>query len=159
MFCGKGSGKSSAALGRAVKAACEGKSVIMIQFLKGKDAAEPGFLRRLDPEIRLFSFDKFAKPFNELSPEEREEERAHIQNGLSYARKVLSTGEADVVVLDEILGLPEKGVADKEEIRALIQACSEDLELILTGQDRCEDLWPYVDEVSEVITDFINPKG
>ena len=154
IYCGDGNGKSSAAFGQAVKAACAGKSVFLIQFLKGKDAAEAEYLKKLEPEIKLFSFDKFAKPFNELSPEEKAEECEHIRNGVNYARKVLQTGECDLLVLDEILGLPEKGAVKEEEIRALVECVPEGVSLIMTGQNRTEPLWPFVDEVTEVRTDY-----
>lgn len=154
IYCGKGSGKSSAAIGQAVKAACNGKSVIVIQFLKGKDAASLDYLKKLEPEIKLFSFDKFKKPFNDLTEEEKAEECIHIRNGLSYAMKVLTTGECDVLILDEILGLPKTGAITEEDIRKLIDLAQEDMELYLIGNDRLESLWPYVDEVTEVVTDY-----
>ncbi|MBQ2802840.1 MAG: cob(I)yrinic acid a,c-diamide adenosyltransferase, partial [Lachnospiraceae bacterium] len=54
IYTGDGRGKSPAALGRAVQAAAEGKSVVVIQFLKGKGLGESEFLRRMEPEIKLF---------------------------------------------------------------------------------------------------------
>ena len=67
IYCGTGEGKSSAAIGQGIKAACAGKNVFVIQFLKGKAESELDFLKRLEPEIKLFSFDKFPERFNELS--------------------------------------------------------------------------------------------
>jgi len=159
IYCGKGSGKSSAAIGQAVKAACSGKRVFMIQFMKGKEAVELGFLKKLEPEIKLFSFDKFQKPFSELDEDEKAEELVHYRTGFSFARKVISTGECDVLILDEILGLPRTGVIREEDILSLLEAAQDDMEIYLTGQTKLESIWPYVDEVTEVVTDYRNPRN
>ena len=155
MYCGTGGGKSSAAIGQGIKSACAGKTVFVVQFLKGKAGSELDFLKRLEPEIKLFSFDKFDKQFADLSEEEKQEEMSHIRNGLNFAKKVLVTSECDVLILDEILGLPQKGIISVEDILPLIEAVGDGVELIMTGIDRCETLWPYVDEVTEVKTDYM----
>ena len=89
MYCGTGWGKSSAAIGRGIKAACAGKTVFVVQFLKGKAGSELDFIKRLEPEIKLFTFDKFEEQFAELSEEEKREEMMNIRNGLNFAKKVL----------------------------------------------------------------------
>lgn len=155
IYCGTGGGKSSAAIGRGIKSACAGKTVFVVQFLKGKAGSELDFLKRLEPEIKLFSFDKFEEQFSDLSEEEKQEEMIHIRNGLNFAKKVLVTSECDVLILDEILGLPQKGIISQEDIIPLIEAVGDGVELIMTGIDRCEALWPYVDEVTEVKTDYL----
>lgn len=154
VYCGEGSGKSSAAIGQAVKAACSGKKVVVIQFMKGKEAAELDFLKKLEPEIKLFSFDKFQKPFSELDQEEREEELIHFRTGYSFARKVVATGDCDVLILDEVLGLPGIGALSEEELTALLDMTQEGMEVFLTGQASLTEIWPYVDEVTEVVTDY-----
>lgn len=154
IYCGKGSGKSSAAIGQAVKAACGGKRVIVIQFLKGKEVTEPDFLKKLEPEIKVFSFDKFRKPFSELSEDEKKEETVHFRTGISFARKVITTGECDVLILDEVLGLLRTGAVSEEDILQLLKMAQDDMEIYLTGQTRLEAIWPYVDEVTEVVTDY-----
>jgi len=58
IYNGDGHGKSPAALGRAVSMACQGKSVVIIQFLKGRGLEDSEFLRRMEPEIKLFRFEK-----------------------------------------------------------------------------------------------------
>ena len=78
----------------------------------------------------------------------------HIRNGLNFAKKVLVTSECDVLILDEILGLPQKGIITEEEILPLLEAVGDGVELIMTGISRCKSLWPYVDEVTEVQTEY-----
>lgn len=69
VYYGAGRGKTSAALGYAIHEASKGESVIVIQFLKRKDEDEISFLGRLEPEIRLFRFQKSEKYYNELPDE------------------------------------------------------------------------------------------
>ena len=66
IYTGDGRGKSPAAIGRAVQAAVEGKRVVIIQFLKGKGLGDSDFLRRMEPEIKLFRFEKSDGNFVEL---------------------------------------------------------------------------------------------
>lgn len=152
IYCGNGIGKSSAAIGQGIKSACAGKSVFVIAFLKGKGGTELDFLKRLEPEIKLFSFAKFEEQFSSLSEEEKQEEIIHIRNGLNFAKKVILTAECDVLILDEILGLTNEGIIGAEDIIPLLEAVGDDMEVILTGYDSCRELWPYVDEVTEVQT-------
>ncbi len=153
IFCGTGVGKTSAALGKGVRAAAEGKEVVLIQFLKEQQSGESmEFFKRLEPEIKLFRFQRFPENYENLTDREKEDEIHNIKNGLNFAKKVLVTEEADVVILDEILGLTDKGIVTIEELRGLIDAVGEGTELYLTGTSKCRELWPYVDEVTELST-------
>ena len=67
VYYGEGHGKSTAAIGNAIRIASEGKSVIIIQFLKGKNENELTFLSRLEPEIKIFRFAKSDECFEALS--------------------------------------------------------------------------------------------
>ncbi|MCC8066870.1 MAG: cob(I)yrinic acid a,c-diamide adenosyltransferase [Clostridiales bacterium] len=155
IFCGTGMGKTSAALGKGIREASAGKSVIVIQFLKEKNnemAAD--YFKRLEPELRLFRFQKFPENYENLTEREREDECRNIKNGLNFARKVLMTEECDVLILDEILGLTDREIVTIQELRSLIDLAGESVELYLTGTCRCQELWPYVDEVTEMTTPY-----
>ena len=105
IFTGEGRGKTSAAIGRAVQAAETGKRVVIIQFLKGKGLKSSEFVKRLEPDIMLFCFEKSNESFENLTEEQKQEECRNIRNGMNYAKKVLATGECDLLILDEVLGL------------------------------------------------------
>ena len=65
---------------------------------------------RLEPEIKVFCFEKSEKDYQSLSPEEQQEEVMNIKNGLNFARKVLTTDGCDILILDEpTAGLDPKG--------------------------------------------------
>lgn len=150
IYCGDGRGKTTAALGHSLQAACRGESVVIIQFLKGKCYCEDSFIKRLEPEIKMFRFEKNDKVFEELSEEEKKEEIMNIRNGLNFAKKVLLTGECSVLVLDEVLGLIDMGIATKEEIESLITAKDSETELILTGRHLSDDIRKLADTISMI---------
>lgn len=151
VYYGAGRGKSTAALGRSILAASAGKTVFIIQFLKGKDSNKMEYLRRLEPEIKFFRFEKSAEYFNELSEEEQLEEVKNIKNGINFAKKVLTTGECDLLILDEVLGLVDHGVLQTDELKSLISAKSEDTDLILTGWALPDELRSCISEIYHLI--------
>ena len=71
----------------------------------------------------------------------------NIRNGLNFARKVLTTDGCDILILDEVLGLIDKGILTIEELKALIEAGDGDTELMLTGIRMYEELYPCVEDV------------
>ena len=62
IYFGNGKGKTTAALGQAIKEASKGKTVIIVQFLKGKQPEAISFIQRLEPEIKLFRFQRKERP-------------------------------------------------------------------------------------------------
>jgi len=153
VYHGDARGKSAAALGKAMRAASEGKTVFVIQFLKGKTDAEMEFLKRLEPEIKFFRFEKSEEIFNSLSEEEQLEEVQNIRNGLNFAKKVLTTGECDMLILDEVLALVEHGVITAEELLPIIHAKWDDTDLILTGSVLDALLVPEMDEIARIVAE------
>mgnify|MGYP002596118668 FL=1 len=150
VYYGEGRGKTSAALGYAIHEASKGESVIVIQFLKQKDEDEISFLGRLEPEIRLFRFQKSEKFYRELPAEEQLEEQMNMKNGISYARKVLQTGECDILILDEVLGLLDQNIVPEEEILQLMSLKSDDMHMIMTGQVISDGIMEQADDVYEI---------
>ena len=112
VICGEdSSGKTAMALGRALQALTEQKTVIVIQFLK-------------DEEI-------------------------NIRNGLNYAKKVLTTEECDLLVLDEALGLVDQNIVTEEEMAGIL-SCRDQVQVIVTGKVLPEGLSRIADKVEKV---------
>ncbi|MGN0167421.1 MAG: cob(I)yrinic acid a,c-diamide adenosyltransferase [Acetatifactor sp.] len=151
IYAGDGRGKSPAAIGRAVQAAVEGKSVVIIQFLKGKGLGDSDFLRRMEPEIKLFRFEKSDENFEQLPEERKQEEILNIRNGMNFAKKVLTTGECDLLILDEVLGLVEKGIVSVDDLKAMLE-CREETSVIMTGIKLSDEICVLADEVSRIET-------
>ena len=156
VICGPGKGKSTSAMGRGISALAKGSNVIMVQFLKGSlDMDNMEILKRLEPEFKIFRFEKTPVFFDQLTEEEKNEARICIRNGLNFAKKVLVTGECDILILDEILGILDEGVITRDELCALIgQARQAGIRLILTGNVYPDNLDACVDEVTKLQTRY-----
>ncbi|MCI9083955.1 MAG: cob(I)yrinic acid a,c-diamide adenosyltransferase [Lachnospiraceae bacterium] len=150
VYCGEKKGKTTAAFGCAVQSASQGDSVIIIQFLKGKREEELEFLRRLEPEVKVFSFARSEKNFTDLNKEEQQEEEMNIRNGFNFARKVLVTGECSLLILDGFLGLLDNQMISGEELDTLINAKSEDTKIVFTGGAMNDILRRYADKIYEI---------
>lgn len=150
VFYGPGKGKTSAAVGQCIRAASLGQSVIIIQFLKGKDVEEFNFLERLEPDIKLFRFEKSEESYDLLLPSQQKEEKQNILNGFNFAKKVIDTGECDVLVLDEVLGLLDIGLIEVSDIIKLIELRDDYTRLVLTGRNLPEELREYVNIISKL---------
>ena len=152
IYSGDGHGKSPAALGKAVMAAAAGERVVIIQFLKGRGLQDTEFIRRLEPEIKIFRFEKSETDFVALSEDKKQEEIVNIKNGLNFAKKVLTTGECDLLVLDEVLGLIDNEIITVEDLKNLLEARDGETDIIMTGISLNDDLCLVADEVSRIET-------
>lgn len=150
IYSGDGHGKTPAAWGEALQAASKGKEVIIIQFLKGKGLEDSPFLKRLEPEIKLFRFEKSDVVFSALSEERKAEEIQNIKNGLNFAKKVLTTGGCDLLILDEVLGLIDLEAITVEELKNLLDAKQEETTVIMTGIQLSDEVCALADEVSRI---------
>lgn len=152
IFSGDGHGKSPAALGKAVEAASQGKKVVIIQFLKERGLEDTAFIKRLEPEIKLFRFEKSSETFDLLSEDRKSEEIINIKNGMNFAKKVLNTGECNLLILDEVLGLLDNHIISISELKAVLEAKDEETTVIMTGITVNDEICGLADEVSRIET-------
>lgn len=147
---GNGLGKTALALGRGIQALTKLKNVIVIQFLKGNQKQENlDVITRLEPEMKVFRFERSDCYFAELSEDEKREEQINIRNGLNYAKKVLTTGECDMLILDEVLGLIDQQIILKEDLVRLLESRGE-ADVILTGKVMPDGLSAIADRVDRI---------
>lgn len=150
-FYGQGKGKTSAAVGQALREAGEGQHITVIQFLKGKVADEFKILARLEPDVQIFRFDQSESSYCDLSLQEKEEEKQNILNAFNFAKKVIETGESDVIILDELLGLADLGIIQTGDIAELLQLPGDYKKLYITGNTLADELVPYIDVICEIM--------
>ena len=151
VICGPGRGKTSTAIGRAVSAIAAHENVIMIQFLKGsQDEEMKDILARLEPELKIFRFEKSTAFFETLSEEGKQEEKRNICNGVNFAKKVMATGECDLLILDEILGIVDQKIITVETLASALNSRESEMSVILTGKAFPAELETYVDSISEI---------
>lgn len=151
-YTGNGIGKTSAALGNGIKAAGEGKQVYVIQFMKGQLSNE--FHEKLEPELKIFRFEQSVGSFDEMTALEREEERKNYTNALNFAKKSLTTGECDLLVLDEILGVIEEKMATEEDVLDVIRSKSLFTDVILTGRN----ITPEIKDACDIVYNISKEK-
>ncbi|OON92712.1 MAG: cob(I)yrinic acid a,c-diamide adenosyltransferase [Epulopiscium sp. Nele67-Bin001] len=153
VYCGNGKGKSTAAIGLGIRAIGSGLNVIMIQFLKNDSTGEVKMLNTLEPKFKVFHFEKPRGFVWTLDDEEKVELKKEIQTAMKFAKKVMDTGECDVLILDEILGVLENGFIDIEEMVEFLKNKNDNVEVVLTGRnvpDIIKDIAHYVSKIDEI---------
>lgn len=146
IYTGDGKGKTTAAVGLAVRCAGAGNRVLLVQFLKGQPTAELEPLKKLGIDIlRSDSVKKFIPYMTE------EEKRACKEAQQSCLRRAVgSMSEYDMVVLDEIMAAVSTGMIDCGEVVNLITKRPTHTELVLTGRDVAPELEALADYISEI---------
>lgn len=118
--------------------------------VKGKEPDEFQILSRLEPEVQFFRFDKSEVSYCELSIQEREQEKQNILNGFNFAKKVIETGESDIIILDELLGLVDLGIVEQEDLVSLLTLEGDYKKLYVTGNQLDEALVPHIDVICRI---------
>ena len=150
VYTGTGKGKTTAAIGAGIRAVGQGLRVHMIQFLKGGDNFPPyGEVRALAliPEFTMEQFgpDHFVNP-KAITNEDRE----IVKRGLQQADRVLTSGDYDLVILDEINVVLQLDMVNLEEILRLLNNKAKGTEVILTGRGAPQGLLKRADLVSRI---------
>ena len=118
-------------------------------ILKGKGITDSPFTKRLEPEIKLFRFEKSDIDYMDRTQEEKEEAAVNIKNGLNFARKVLTTGECNLLILDEVLEVVNKNIISVDDLRELVESRA-DTDIIITGSEMNVEVCKFADKISEI---------
>ena len=147
IFTGDGKGKTSAALGAAMRASGHGLRVHITFFMKGDYPYGEQSALALLPNITVARFGQreFVDPAN-VRPDEKEQAR----QALGDARQAVFSGEYDLVIMDEINVAAAWKLIDVDEVIQLIRGKPEDVELILTGRYADERVIEIADLVTEM---------
>ena len=153
VYTGPGKGKTTAAVGQAVRALSQKLRVCMVRFLKGdRRSGEVVFADRLGDDLTLaiFGTDRQARGGAWWGESFTDEDREQAQAGLQYAAQAISSGEHDVVILDEINCAVDAGLIAPTQVLDLIEAKPEHVELILTGRGAPQAIIDRADLVTEM---------
>jgi cob(I)alamin adenosyltransferase len=150
VYTGDGKGKTTAALGMALRAAGHKKKTLIVQFIKNfKSYGELKFVKKYNCGIEIKSIGKgYVKIKGDKHPFEEHVRTA--KQALKFARNKILSKEYDIVVLDEINIALEKNLLTLEEVIELIQQKPPSLHLVLTGRNTPKKLLQLADLVSEV---------
>ena len=141
---GEGKGKTTAALGEAVRAIGHGMKVAFIQFLKGELGGEHFFVSRYHPFdiVQIGVGSSFTKPREQLGQE--------AQQTLTYAEEQMISGNYDLVILDEIFVATSQGLITTNQVLDLLDKKPESVNLVLTGRKAPLEIIQRADLVTEM---------
>ena len=147
IYCGDGKGKTSAAVGLAVRAAGRGKKVLISRFLKTEDSGEVGVLRSI-PGITVLPCERSFGFLFRMTEEQKQEAAAYYSR--QFEKTVSLVSRYDLVIFDEIMAAVNGGLVSEESVLRLLQKKPEDLEVVLTGRNPSESLKKEADYISEI---------
>jgi cob(I)alamin adenosyltransferase len=147
VYTGNGKGKTTAALGLALRAVGRGFNVCVFQFIKGGGPyGEHLVAEKLAP---LFTIIQSGRP-GWVNTKDISEDRRVAQEALLQVQKILTSDCYDLIVLDEINGAVNFGLIDVEQVLDLIAMKPERVELVLTGRNAHERVIETADLVTEM---------
>lgn len=149
LYTGNGKGKTTAALGLALRAAGAGKSVFIAQFVKGMVYSEMHALKQI-PEITLRQYGRDCFIIHQPTREDIDAAR----KGFDEVAEIINHGKYDVVILDEICIALYYHLIGIEEVLKILSTKPEEMELILTGRYAPPELF----EVASLVTEMTEIK-
>lgn len=150
VYTGKGKGKTTAALGIALRASGYEKKICMIQFIKGSwHYGEMESSKKLGSNFEMIAVGKgFVGIIDDKSPKEEHEQIA--KEALKISEKKILSGDYDIVILDEINYAVNLGLITINDVTELIKSKPADLDLILTGNYAKDEILKLADLVTEM---------
>lgn len=167
VYTGDGKGKTTAALGLALRACGHRFAVTIIQFAKGVSYTGELFsLERLYPEIQIYQFGRDCKRSSAIRQgfdscggcgecmvrrgEITDEDRIMAEKGLHLAVEISTSGESDILILDEISVAVNLGLLLVDDVVKLIDERDNHTEIVLTGRNMPEEILARADLITEM---------
>lgn len=145
LYCGNGKGKTTAAMGLALRAAGRGKRVVIAQFLKGADSGERLVLSQL-PQVTLLPVPDTVKFSFRMTDEERQAEAQRYQQLLSLICK--EAQDCFLLVLDEACAAVSTGLLPLDELLSCLDRLN--CEVVITGRDPAPQLVERADYITSM---------
>ncbi|NOY22356.1 MAG: cob(I)yrinic acid a,c-diamide adenosyltransferase [Acidobacteria bacterium] len=145
VYTGNGKGKTTAALGLAVRAAGRGFSIFIGQFMKGVQYGELAIEKFTDGLVRIRQFGT-----DSLVHTADENDRRKARAGLETCRKAIQSGNFDICVLDEVNIAIHMGLLNVKSVVEIVKNRPQGVELILTGRYAPEEILELADLITEM---------
>lgn len=150
LYTGEGKGKTTAALGLALRAAGYKKKVLIVQFGKVWFTGELEGIKMLAPYVKIVQGGiGFVKIFNDKAPFSDHQKIA--KKTLTYLKKELTSGNWDIVIADEIIGAIAGKLLEFEAVKDLIKNKPEKVDLVITGHHAKKNLIALSDLATEML--------
>lgn len=150
IYCGEGKGKTTAAVGLAVRHAGFGGKVVMAQFLKDGTSSECRALSKLD-NITMLAANPCGKFSFQMTGEEKQQCSAAIGRTFAAATGFAVREGATLLVLDEVCAAVSCGFLPESEVLAFLDGKPDNLEVVLTGRNPSEALQARADYITEMV--------
>ncbi|MBE0428291.1 MAG: cob(I)yrinic acid a,c-diamide adenosyltransferase [Thermoleophilia bacterium] len=151
LYTGDGKGKTTAALGLALRALGRDRRVAMVQFLKRTKmkTGEIVFVEKMDGPftIQRFGASRFA---TEEEKREVEESGQTVARGWEVSKELVKSGNHDLVILDEVTHVVKQELVPLQELIEVVRDKADSLELVLTGRHAPPELVEICDYVTEM---------
>ena len=150
VYTGKGKGKTTAALGIALRATGYKKKTCMIQFIKGSwHYGEMDSSKRLEPEFEMVAIGKgFVGIIDDKSPKTDHEKVA--KEAIRISNEKIQSGKYDIVILDEINYAVNLNLIEIKDVLDLINSKPQNVDLVLTGNYAKDQVIEVADLVTEM---------
>ena len=149
LYTGEGKGKTTAAIGQAVRAAGRGFKVLIVQFLKGRDSGELHSLAQL-PKVTVLRLSRDYGFVKYMSAESLALVHQEHDALLAEAAEALQTGACEVLILDEIAAAARHELVNLPKLLALLDAKPVTAEIVMTGRDAPDTLIERADYITEM---------
>ena len=149
IYCGDGKGKTTAAMGLALRAAGRDMKVVVAQFLKGADSGERFALAHI-PGVTLLDVPEQVKFSFRMNEQERREASERFLALCDGCETRMGQGQAQLVILDEACAAVNTGLLPLKRLLALLDRAPEGTELVLTGREPAKELLDRADYITEM---------
>ena len=146
VYTGNGKGKTTAAIGLAMRAVGAGKKVYIGQFIKSMHYSELNALKKMEPDIKIKQYGVGC--FIGKSPEQ--EDRDAAKNALKEIIKIIHSQKYDIVIMDEINMALYFKLISLEDVISVLDQKPESMELVLTGRFAPQEIIDRADLVTEM---------
>ena len=149
IYCGDGKGKTTAAVGLAVRCAGRGNKVLLVQFLKSRDSGELYSLAKL-PDIEVMRAKESKKFTFQMNEEEKHALLIEHNKMFEQVLAKIKNGSYSLLILDEVIGALNAKVFEMPKLIEFLRHKPENLEVVLTGRNPAPELVEIADYVSEM---------
>lgn len=149
IYCGDGKGKTTAAVGLAVRCVGRGNKVLLVQFLKSRDSGELYSLAKL-PDIEVMRGKESKKFTFQMNEEEKHALLIEHNKMFEQVLAKIKNGGYSLLILDEVIGALNAKVFEMPKLIEFLRHKPENLEVVLTGRNPAPELVEIADYVSEM---------
>ena len=148
---GNGKGKTTAALGCALRSAGHKKKVLILQYIKGNIfTGELNSIEYLKPYVEILQLGKGFIKYKDGKPFITDKDIQDAKNAYEFSLKKIQNENYDLIILDEVINLLNFNLISLKELKMLINCKSQNSSIILTGSNAPKELIDLADTVTEM---------